>query len=290
MHRGLFVLLAGGLALAGGAALGGDQEKVFSGPQVGEKLLPFKVQGVYGSFAGKELDLVTLAGGKPVLFVFVHNATRPAAALTRALVNYGETRTPDGLYPAIIWLTADRSQAEHYLRQATSWWGVNAPVGISPEGAEGPGAYGLNRNVTLTVLIGKDNRVTANFALVQPSVTDAAQILAEVVKLVGGKVPTAVEIEFLRMSTQLPAGLARGGQAPRDPQLRALICAVLAGQEEPGKVEEAAAAVEKYVGGATARQTELGEAAKILTGQPLGAAVKKRLAVWAERFGIREKN
>ena len=56
-----------------------------------------------------------------------------------------------------------------------------------------PGAYGLNRNVTLTILVGKDNRVTANFALVQPSLqADVPKVLGEVVKLIGGKVPPSI--------------------------------------------------------------------------------------------------
>ena len=38
-----------------------EDTKVFSGPQKGEKLLPFKVTGVYDDLAGKELDWVTEA-------------------------------------------------------------------------------------------------------------------------------------------------------------------------------------------------------------------------------------
>ena len=34
------------------------QDKVFSGPQVGEKLKPFKVRGVFDDDAGKDLDFV----------------------------------------------------------------------------------------------------------------------------------------------------------------------------------------------------------------------------------------
>ena len=72
---------------------------------------------------------------------------------------------------------------------------TGVPIGISVDGAEGPGAYGLNRNVTLTVLAGKGGTVTANYALVQPSVqADAPKILAEVAELVGGEVPPLEEL------------------------------------------------------------------------------------------------
>ena len=51
-------------------------------------------------------------------------------------------------------------------------------VGISVDGEEGPGSYGLNRNVELTFVLAKENKVVANFAFVQSSVTDAPVISA----------------------------------------------------------------------------------------------------------------
>src|SRR5262245_52195608 len=79
------------------------QEKVFSGPQAGEKLKPFKVRGVFDDDAGKDLDFVTKANGKPILLVFVHEANRPSIGLTRVLLNYAATRAKDGLTSGTIW-------------------------------------------------------------------------------------------------------------------------------------------------------------------------------------------
>jgi len=197
MRQSFCLWLLGILIVAGASSALAQDEKVFSGPQVGEKLTPFKVIGVFDADAGKELDFVSQAAGKPVLLIFVHQVTRPAAALTRALTAYAQTRTKDGLHPAVVWLSADRTQAEQFLKRARASLGLKVPVGISPDGAEGPGAYGLNRKVTLTILVAKDNKVTANFALVQPSVTDAPRIAAEVVKLIGGPAPTLKELEAL---------------------------------------------------------------------------------------------
>ena len=53
------------------------------------------------------VDLVEESDGRPTLLVFVHGANRPAARLTRVLMNYAETRTDDGLYAATIWLDDD---------------------------------------------------------------------------------------------------------------------------------------------------------------------------------------
>ena len=44
-----------------------------------------------------------------------------------------------------------------------------------------PGAYGLNRNVAVTVLVATDRVVSANFALVQPSLeVDAPKIFKSI--------------------------------------------------------------------------------------------------------------
>ena len=87
-------------------------------------------------------------------------------------------------------------------------------IGVSVDGNEGPGAYGLNRAVTLTILVAKDNIVTANFALVQPSLpADAPRVLGEVVKLIGGKVPTLEELgdpEGHAGSSRCPGRRSRG--------------------------------------------------------------------------------
>ena len=71
----------------------------------------------------------------------------------------------------------------------------STPVGVSRDGPEGPGAYGLNRHVQMTILIADHKGVTSNFALVQPSVKgDAVAVLHELVKVIGGNPPTLAEI------------------------------------------------------------------------------------------------
>jgi len=52
-----------------------------------------------------------------------------------------------------------------------------APTGISPDGEEGPGSYGLNRKMTLTILVANKGKVTANFALVQRTLREVAVLL-----------------------------------------------------------------------------------------------------------------
>src|SRR5262245_61356575 len=195
MSRSLLSVVAV-IALAMAPALA--EEKVFSGPQVGEKLKPFKVRGVFDDDAGKDLDFVTKADGKPILLVFVHEANRPSIGMQRVLMNYAMTRSKD-LVNGTVWLTDDATEAENRLKTMRHALAKDSPIGISPDGKEGPGAYGLNRNVTLTILVGKDNKVTANFALVQPSMqADLPKILDAVVAAAGGKAPKLEELPDLK--------------------------------------------------------------------------------------------
>ena len=76
--------------------------------------------------------------------------------------------------------------------------------------------------MTLTILVARDDRVTANFALVQPSLpADVPRVLGEVVKLVGGKVPTLAE---LRRPGCMPARRGAGEDAAEGPMRTCELC------------------------------------------------------------------
>jgi hypothetical protein len=177
------------------ATVHGQQEPVFSGPQVGDKLAPFEIKGVFGPQAGKQIDLVSAAGEKPMVVVFVHERTRPAFGLTNTVMRFAASRAKDGLVSAVVFLTDDVTSTERWMKQVEQHFPQGVTMGISVDGVEGPGAYGLNRNVTLTVLVAKQNRVTANFALVQPSLqVDGPAIFKAMVDVLGGgKVPDIAE-------------------------------------------------------------------------------------------------
>lgn len=259
-----------------------DDEKIFSGPQLGEKLKPFKVVGVYGDLEGKEMDFVEKADGKPVILIFVHELQRPTHALVRAVTHYAKSRQGDGLHTYIVWLHRDRTDAVNYLKRAAGSLNYVVPVGVSVDGAEGPGAYGLNRKVGLTVLVAKDNKVTANFALIQPGLNDAPAIAEAIVKQVGGKAPTLEELEKL----------ATGGRPvkkDRDPQLERLLRMVINKDAQPEGIAKAAEDIEKLVGEKKELQKQLGEIAAICVKQKYGTdPAQKYLQTWAEKYGPKQ--
>jgi hypothetical protein len=262
-------------------------DPVFSGPQVGEPLTPFIVRGVFDADAGKAIDLITRANGKPVFVVFVHESNRPSIMVTRVLMNYAARRAKDGLVAGAVWLGDDASSTEQFLKRARHALPDGVPIGISVDGKEGPGAYGLNRNVTMTVLVGKENKVTANFALVQPSVqADVPKILAQLVKLIGGKVPPVEELNAPPMS----AMKGRSDASETDPKLSELLRGLIRQNAGSADVDRAAAAVETYVENRESARAEVGKIARrIIDSGALSKygtpAAQEYLRKWAERFG-----
>ena len=280
-----FVMAVGGLWT--GLVWGADEE-VFSGPQPGEKMAPFKVLGVYDDAAGKEVDFVSQAEGKPLMLIFIHDPlTRPSASVARGLAEYAKAHNKD-LKAGIVWLAPDRSKSEEYLKMARRSLNFGVPVGISLDGLEGPGAYGLNRNVSLTIVIGKENKVTANFALIQPSTTDAPKILTAAAKLFDG--PAVTQADFDKL-----AGGRMTREAAPDAQLSNLLRGVIQKDLEAEKVNAAAAAVDEYVEKDEARRKQLGDVAhRVSTSDKFGnygtEVARKHLLRWAEKYGPKQEN
>ena len=262
-------------------------DPVFSGPQVGEKLPEFKLRGVFDDNAGKELDFVKQANGKPIVLIFIHDLNRQSIAMTRILSQYTASRAKDGLATGVVWLDDDATEAESTLKRIRHALAKEAPIGISADGKEGPGSYGLNRKVMLTILVGKEGQVTGNFALIQPSLqVDLPKILESVVAVAGGKAPKLEELEGMReMVRKEPAG-------QQDPNLRGLLRPVIQKNATPEEVEKAALAVEEYVNkeGKEASRKEVGRIANTIIdagkladyGTPRAQEFLKK---WAKEFG-----
>jgi len=254
-------------------------EQVFSGPQPGEKLPSFKAVGVFDDREGKEFDVVKEAAGKPTLMIFVHEITRPTAALMRGLSQHAAAREKDGLKTYIVWLSRDRTETVNFLKRARMSLGLKTPVVISVDGLEGPGAYGLNRKVGLTILVANEGKATANFALRQPALSDGPKVTEAIAKQVGGKGLALREFEAL--------ATGRRADAPKtDQQLGSLMRAVIQLTASEEDVKKAAQAVEKYVGNDQARQKEVARISGVIVEKKYGTeAAQKQAKAWVEKYG-----
>jgi hypothetical protein len=283
-----------------------EAETVFSGPQVGEKLPRFMAHGVFDRQAGKEIDHVQIAAGRPIVLIFVHDVNRQSISLARILSTYTHSRAKDGLVSAMVLLHDDPTEAETMLKRMRHAVGPvdasiaaaanandNVPsatvdyatVVISKDGREGPGSYGLNRNVTLTILVANDNIVTANYALVQPSLqVDLPKILESVVAAVGGTVPKLEELEGMPKAMDRPEG---SGEAPN---MRPLLGPLIRRDATDDQVAAAAAKVEEAAAKDKAIRNEVGRIANTIINagklEDYGTPkCREFLTKWAKEFG-----
>jgi hypothetical protein len=274
------------LLTASGASFA--DEPVFSGPQVGELLTPFRVLLVYGEQAGNEVDPIELAHGKPLLLVFVHKLTRPGMALARGLTSYAKNH---GAMSGVVWLDDDKAQAEAYLKSAEKSLNFTVPVGISLDGGEGPGAYGLNRNVELTILIAEADRVTANFALVQPSVTEGPKIAAELARLLSLPAPSAEEFQRSAYSpgttmTRRNSGAEPPAESNQAAALRSLMRQLIDAEATEAQQTAAIAAIENWFGDDKTRQSQVGRMAGVVLQRGLGSGTARQtIERWHQQYG-----
>lgn len=270
-------------------------DAVFSGPQPGEKLSSFRVVSVFGETAGKEVDLVKAAEGNPTLLIFVHKLTRPGMALTRSLTAYSNAKRDKGVASGIVWLAEDKAEAENYLNRAAKSLNFVVPVGVSIDGEEGPGSYGLNRNVELTILIAKDNKVTANFALVQPSVTEAPKIATALAKLIDQPPPTAEEMNKLAYPkgdmaarTKMRRGGSKTPATPATPvqrgELRTVMQKLIRASDEK-EVRTVVKEINDWVGENKQRQASLGKMADAVLQRGMGPDMaQSSLKQWRDKY------
>jgi len=186
-------LVVTGALFCGGAAAPAADTPVFSGPQPSEPLPQLLVRVLFRDTTeeGQLTDLAEVTPDAPHhLIVFVHQLTRPSIGLVRPLLQYAAGRRDDGLQPALVFLGEDATALEQRVTRARHALPGNVPVAISQAGIEGPGAYGLNRNVTLTVLVASEGTVKANFAIIDPNIPiHLPQMLAAVCEVIGGEPP-----------------------------------------------------------------------------------------------------
>lgn len=241
-------------------------DKVFSGPQPGEKTTAFKALELRGATAGQERDLIAQHQGVPTALVFVHGIERSMAPLLGLIDEYGKARAAK-LKTEFVFLSADRLASQQRLPLVAQSLKLAAPISLSVDGAEGPGNYGLNKECLLTIVVAKENKVTANFALVQPGIADAPKVLAALAKVIGDDNPPTVEAlreqrgagnpgmakraEAMKKKSSDPSApkVELPGAAPTDEKLIALLRRFIQKSNDDATVDKVLAEVQDYIKG-----------------------------------------
>mgnify|MGYP000035104774 CR=1 FL=1 len=144
------------------------EEPIYSGPQPGEKVLPLTALNLRGSKAGQEFDPIKLAGDKLHLMFFV-SESRTFGRFLGQLRNQLQSIEANSKQPwamSVIVSTDDVNEAEKSFAVLDERYPKNLLVGVSKDGAAGPPAYGLDKNLTATVIVAKNGIVLHNLPYV----------------------------------------------------------------------------------------------------------------------------
>lgn len=172
-----------------------EPRQVFSGPQPGEKVRPFKVLTFKGDEA-KEVEIVKETEEGVTLICFVHKLSNDDRVIYgMGLVDFYAV-PHKAVTSHIVMLTDDRPKMLKMLKG----WGrgpffSKSMLSVSIDGAEGPGSYGLNRNVAMTVVVAKGNKVVDNFVFQAPNNRDLQTIMASIAKAIGKPEPTLAKVQ-----------------------------------------------------------------------------------------------
>ncbi len=241
------------LSLCAWSAAQDQVDKVFSGPQVGEAIPGFNFKPAFGNEAGTDTDFVTAAGDNPIVVVFVHKFSRPAFGLANAVMRYCDQEGGDDLHRGICFLSGDPTETQNRLNRIQNYFPENTLVGYSTEGIEGPGAYGLNRNVEVTVIVANQKKVAANFALVQPAAhADGPKILQAIANVTGSDKSPDINKYLPNNQSIQDAPIAI------DPNLMAQIRKLNSKDAAEQQVEEAVTEIEKLIKDNNPLQRQLG--------------------------------
>ena len=175
-----------------------QEKEIFSGPQPGEKLPPLNATSLVGASEGKTFDFIAKSDEQPIV-LFLQGADgaglRGLYDISRMIAKIANESKQE-LHVSVVFLGDDpdalKQRVSGTARGVAESMSNNVLLGISPEGREGPGNYGLNRNVEQTILIAKDGKVLHNFAFTQPTVYADPHVLGAIAHVLGAD-PAAVE-------------------------------------------------------------------------------------------------
>ena len=169
-------------------------EPLYSGLQAGEKVRSFKVLGFIDGNS-KELEIVNKKDSTTLL-CFIHRlSTDDRILYGLGLVDFYAKRHKD-LKSHFVLLSDEREKIEKML---TNWSKTslfsNTLLSLSTDGSEGPGYYGLNRSVAMTVMVINRDKVVKNLVFNAPNNRDLESIMQAVAAAVNAPEPALAKIQ-----------------------------------------------------------------------------------------------
>jgi hypothetical protein len=200
-----------------------EGRQIFSGPQPGEKLPGFKASSLIGDTKGEDIDPIKLAGKNPQILLFQDEggvAIRGLFGVVDAITKI-DRKTEQDLHIACVFLCDD---AETITSRFESLFprmrerGIDL-IALSKDGRDGPGAYGLNRTVSQTIILAKDGKVTQNFVFPQGMLLPDPHVMGGIAELIGEERDSVAQ--WLAEGAESDASMRAGRGGDRQAEVQA---------------------------------------------------------------------
>lgn len=141
------------------------EKPIYSGPQPGEKIPSLIAVNMRGESVGKQFDPVQLAGDKPHIMFFVKESRTFGRFLgqLRQQLQSIEENSKQAWAMSVIVCTDDANEAQKSFTVLDQRYPKKLVAGLSKDGSAGPPAYGLDKNLTATIIVVNNGKVAHNF-------------------------------------------------------------------------------------------------------------------------------
>jgi hypothetical protein len=236
------VCLQGGMAPQDPASRpAASDEPVLSGPQKGEPVPAIQVIDVNGGRKERIYDPRREVGDDLAIYFLFTGPARPISrsigkidALVREANIRNQRTNKKELKIFFVGLMPDRLEGDRRLRDVWMMLKPDAPANVSVEGVEGPGAWGINKKCSLTVVFGKGGKVVFNHATTSPGDKDDDVIRGALSEALGYEVTSRPAWADTMGGGMMGGGMMGGGMKSADPTDRDPAMSMEAG-EKPKK-------------------------------------------------------
>ena len=123
-----------------------------------------------GDDKGKELDPIAAGANGSQLIIFQDGGGVAIRGLygVAAAIGKIDRKTDKDIHVAVVYVSDDADRITRFAESFPKFleMGVDS-ISLSKDGREGPGAYGLNRTASQTIIMAKGGKVTRNFVFPQ---------------------------------------------------------------------------------------------------------------------------
>jgi len=267
-------------------------KEVFSGPQTGETLPKLKVSAVSGDDAGKTFNALGDHAGAQLIILAGPSRTsiRGIIGILRLVATVNDNSEAK-IKPILVYLGDDKNQLAENANRYVQYMNGDPTIGISNDGRDGPGAYGLNRNVTMTIIVARDGKVVYNFPFPEGMLTPDPHVLGAISEVIETKPEEMREwlVDAAEERNRTAAANERSRTGGVD--IRTLLTPILDKNASDDVIDAAAQKIDLVLKGNKAAAASVGALASRMVQGDLDAYGTKRsqyhLFKWSRLYGAK---